>query len=77
MSSQRGETFNAIADDGLLPIAVVGMACKFPGGASSPSKLWDMVAKKQSGRCEIPKSRMNVDAFYHPDPDRNGTVSCT
>ncbi|KAI1102916.1 putative polyketide synthase [Jackrogersella minutella] len=51
------------------------MACKFPGGASSPSKLWDMIARKQSGRCEIPKSRMNVDAFYHPDPDRNGTFN--
>ncbi|KAI0901837.1 putative polyketide synthase [Annulohypoxylon nitens] len=75
MSSQRSETLNAIGQDGLPPIAIVGMACKFPGGASNPSKLWDMIARKQSGRCEIPKSRMNVDAFYHPDPDRNGTFN--
>ncbi|KAI0887631.1 putative polyketide synthase [Annulohypoxylon maeteangense] len=75
MSSQRGETLNAIGQDGLPPIAIVGMACKFPGGASNPSKLWDMIARKQSGRCEIPKTRMNVDAFYHPDPDRNGTFN--
>ncbi|GAB1319702.1 hypothetical protein MFIFM68171_09912 [Madurella fahalii] len=66
---------SAMAEDGQPPIAIVGMACKFPGGSSSPSKLWDMIAKKQSGRCEIPKSRMNVDAFYHPDPDRNGTFN--
>ncbi|CAM1501901.1 Fc.00g038850.m01.CDS01 [Cosmosporella sp. VM-42] len=64
-----------MSEDGLPPIAIVGMACRFPGGASNPSKLWDMIAKKQSGRCEIPKSRMNVDAFYHPDPDRNGTFN--
>ncbi|KAH6888171.1 putative polyketide synthase, partial [Thelonectria olida] len=51
------------------------MACKFPGSSSTPHKLWDMISKKQSGRCEIPKSRMNVDAFYHPDPDRNGTFN--
>ncbi|KAH7127804.1 putative polyketide synthase [Dactylonectria estremocensis] len=61
--------------DALPPIAIVGMACKFPGGSSTPHKLWDMIAQKQSGRCEIPKSRMNVDAFYHPDPDRNGTFN--
>ncbi|KAI4863957.1 putative polyketide synthase [Hypoxylon rubiginosum] len=75
MSFQRGETSSSISSDGLPPIAIVGMACKFPGGASSPSKLWDMIARKQSGRCDIPKSRMNVDAFYHPDPDRNGTFN--
>ncbi|KAI0382791.1 putative polyketide synthase [Hypomontagnella monticulosa] len=75
MSYQRGEPLNAMGQDGLTPIAVVGMACRFPGGASNPSKLWDMIAKKQSGRCEIPKTRMNVDAFYHPDPDRNGTFN--
>ncbi|KAF7553514.1 hypothetical protein G7Z17_g3559 [Cylindrodendrum hubeiense] len=64
-----------MAPDALPPIAIVGMACKFPGGSSTPHKLWDMIAKKQSGRCEIPKSRMNVDSFYHPDPDRNGTFN--
>lgn len=73
MPSQN-DISNVLSLDGLPPIAIVGMACRLPGSATNPEKLWDMVARKQSGRCEIPKDRMNVDAFYHPDPDRNGTV---
>lgn len=60
--------------DGFPPIAVVGMACRFSGGASSPSKLWDMLADKKSGRSVVPKSRFNIDAFHHPDPSRAGAV---
>jgi acyl transferase domain-containing protein len=76
MISRPPETANGTHDDDALPaIAVVGMACRLPGGASTPSKFWEMIANKRSGRSEIPKSRMNVDAFYHPDPDRGGSVS--
>lgn len=58
-----------------MPIAVVGMGCRLPGGASSPEKFWDMLMRKQSARREIPPERFNVDAFYHPNGDKNGTVS--
>ncbi|KAM3079651.1 hypothetical protein ACMFMG_006064 [Clarireedia jacksonii] len=57
------------------PIALVGMSCRLPGGVSNPSKLWDLLADGKSGLSEIPKSRFNVDAFYHPDPSKTGTIS--
>lgn len=64
-----------LAQDKSMPIAIVGMACRLPGDAVNPDKLWDMCARKQSAWSEIRKDRFNVDAFYHPDADRNGCVS--
>ncbi|CAG8910253.1 unnamed protein product [Penicillium egyptiacum] len=48
-------------------IAIVGMACRLPGGATSPSKLWDLLVNEGSGQGDVPSSRFNIDAFYHPD----------
>ena len=59
----------------VMPIAIIGMACRFPGEASSPEGLWDMCCKGQSAWSEIPKDRMNVDGFWHPDISKPGCVS--
>ncbi|KAL2164963.1 hypothetical protein VTH06DRAFT_259 [Thermothelomyces fergusii] len=58
-----------------MPIAIVGIGCRLPGGASNPDKLWNLLMQKKSARREIPRDRFNIDAFNHPDPDRNGTLS--
>ncbi|RWA09000.1 hypothetical protein EKO27_g6114 [Xylaria grammica] len=55
-----------------VPIAIVGMSCRFAGGASSPSKLWDLCVNAQSGWSEIPESRFDVRSLYHPDRERPG-----
>jgi acyl transferase domain-containing protein len=68
------EYSTVVSDDKEMPIAVVGMGCRFPGDATSPNKLWDLLMRKKSARGEIPADRFNIDAFYHPDGDRNGTV---
>lgn len=51
-----------------VPIAVVGMACRLPGGADSPEKLWSMLADGRDGRTEVPKSRWDWKSFYHKHP---------
>jgi acyl transferase domain-containing protein len=58
-----------------MPIAIIGMSCRFAGGASSPEKLWDMCRDGRSAWSKIPKDRFNADAFYHPDGARLGMVS--
>ncbi|TGO86108.1 hypothetical protein BPOR_0334g00020 [Botrytis porri] len=57
------------------PIALVGMSCRLPGGASDTSKLWDLLVNGRSGLSEIPKSRFNIDAFYHPESNKTGTIN--
>ncbi|KAK2039669.1 hypothetical protein LZ31DRAFT_605906 [Colletotrichum somersetense] len=59
------------------PIAIVGMACRLPGDATSPSKLWDMCAAGQDGWSPIPKSRFDVESLYHADKERMGRSHVT
>ncbi|KAI0153141.1 hypothetical protein GGR57DRAFT_146248 [Xylariaceae sp. FL1272] len=58
-----------------MPIAIVGIGCRLPGGASSAEKFWDLLLKKQSARSNTPPDRFNVDGFYHPNGDKNGTMN--
>ncbi|OLN85715.1 Lovastatin diketide synthase LovF 13 [Colletotrichum chlorophyti] len=56
-------------------IAIVGMACRFPGKATSPEKLWQMMVDKESAWSEFPEDRLNIDGYYHPSGDRQGSIS--
>lgn len=57
------------------PIAVVGMALKFPQDATSPSAFWEMLTRGSSARTEVPGNRFNAKAFFKPDRNKTGTVS--
>ena len=59
-----------------MPIAIIGMSCKFPGDATGPEALWRLCEEGRSAWSEIPSDRFNKDAFYHPSGDRATTVSC-
>ncbi|KAL2069774.1 hypothetical protein VTL71DRAFT_14453 [Oculimacula yallundae] len=62
-------------NDATVPIAIIGMAGRFPGEATDPEKLWEMIVNGRSARTEVPKSRFNIDAFYHPHAERSGTMN--
>lgn len=57
------------------PIAVVGSSCRFPGGASSPSELWQLLKDPRDVLSDIPKDRLGLGAFYHEDGEHHGSTN--
>ena len=59
----------------VMPIAIVGMSCRFPGGTNNLQDMRRLCMEGISPWSEIPKTRFNVDAFYHPNAERIDSVS--
>ena len=57
-----------------MPIAIVGMACRFAGDATSPEKLWDLCASGRDACSQIPGSRFDVKSLYNADREKPGRV---
>ncbi|WP_331001412.1 SDR family NAD(P)-dependent oxidoreductase [Nostoc sp. WHI] len=57
------------------PIVIVGMACRFPGGANDLKSFWELLEQGKDAVREIPGDRWDIQAWYHPDPDTPGKIS--
>ena len=56
------------------PIAIVGMGCRYPGGASGPNGLWELLAEERDGIVDFPADRgWELERLYHPSPDNSLT----
>ncbi|KAF7549789.1 hypothetical protein G7046_g8236 [Stylonectria norvegica] len=56
-------------------IAVIGMACRLPGGADSPENLWSLLAEGRDGRKEVPEDRWDWKSFYSKNPDAKDSTN--
>jgi acyl transferase domain-containing protein/aryl carrier-like protein len=57
------------------PIAIVGMSCRFPGGANSPEAFWQLLRDGVDTISEVPPERWDTDKYYNPDSNIPGTIS--
>jgi|TARA_B110000305_G_C18831479_1_gene355928 acyl transferase domain-containing protein len=56
------------------PVAIVGIGCRFPGGASSPKAFWNMIRRKKNAIVDVPGDRWDVRRFYEEDPGKPGKM---
>ncbi|MGO9917251.1 MAG: SDR family NAD(P)-dependent oxidoreductase, partial [Isosphaeraceae bacterium] len=56
-------------------VAVVGMGCRFPGGARSPDVFWQLLLEGFDAVRRIPEGRWNNDRYYDPNPDAPRTIA--
>src|SRR5690606_32001615 len=56
------------------PIAIIGMACRFPGDAKDPAAFWQLLQNGTDAISEVPPGRWDIDAYYDPDPEAPGKM---
>ncbi|KAL2883645.1 hypothetical protein SGCOL_000789 [Colletotrichum sp. CLE4] len=56
------------------PIAIIGSACRFPGGCNSPSKLWELLREPHDVRKQFDPKRLNLERFHNVDGQTHGST---
>ena len=57
------------------PVAVIGMACRLPGGISSPDEFWMALLRGDDLVTEVPRDRWDLDDYYDPEPGVAGRTA--
>ena len=57
------------------PIAIIGMGCRFPGGANCPAAYWHLLRDGGDAICRVPADRWDADQFYDPERTRSGKIN--
>ena len=55
-------------------IAIIGMGCRFPGGADNPESFWTLLSQGIDAISEIPSERWNIEQYYDPNPETPGKM---
>jgi acyl transferase domain-containing protein/acyl carrier protein len=71
-STARPAARPASAFAGDEPIAIVGMACRLPGGIHDPQGFWELLRSGADVMGELPAGRWDAAAYHDPDPEAAG-----
>ncbi|HBP2467495.1 TPA: polyketide synthase, partial [Pseudomonas aeruginosa] len=64
------------ASAGFEPVAIIGSACRFPGGASSPEAFWNLLRRGTDFVGPVPAGRWDGEAIHDAGASRPGTTYC-
>ncbi|WP_394843017.1 acyltransferase domain-containing protein [Pendulispora brunnea] len=53
-------------------VAIIAMACRFPGGADTPQAFWDLLVQGRDAVGPVPADRFDAEGFYDSDPTARG-----
>src|SRR5215472_15252335 len=56
------------------PLAIIGIGCHFPGGATSPQAFWELLRSGVDATREVPTDRWDTRKFYDPNPQKSGKM---
>ncbi|MCU0285671.1 MAG: acyltransferase domain-containing protein [Acidobacteria bacterium] len=56
------------------PVAIVGMGCRFPGGANDPELFWELIKEGKDAVIDIPVERWDAQKYFDPDPGALGKM---
>ena len=56
------------------PIAIIGVGCRFPGGANSPDAYWDLLVSGRPAIRDVPEDRWSMDRFFNENPDKPNKI---
>ncbi|MEL6385650.1 MAG: beta-ketoacyl synthase N-terminal-like domain-containing protein [Cyanobacteria bacterium J06626_18] len=56
------------------PIAIIGLGCRFPGGADTPDAFWQLLVQGVDAISSVPSDRWDADTYYNPQPGMPGKV---
>jgi myxalamid-type polyketide synthase MxaE and MxaD len=65
---------DAVQHSASEPIAIIGLACRFPG-AESPEAFWQLLRAGLDAISEVPAQRWPSRAFYDPNPATPGKMN--
>ncbi len=57
------------------PVAIVGIGCRFPGGADDPEGFWRLLDRGGDAVREVPADRWDLATYFDPDPEAPGRMS--
>ncbi|MET0406565.1 MAG: beta-ketoacyl synthase N-terminal-like domain-containing protein, partial [Cystobacter sp.] len=72
VAETAGDSAPGVASD--EPIAIVGMACRLPGGADTPEDFWRLLKEGTDAISEMPRERWDVERWYDPNPETPGKM---
>src|SRR5665213_3220414 len=70
------ERSGSVGRPSVTPVAVIGMACRLPGGINSPGLLWEALLRGDDLVTEVPVDRWDVDYYYDPERGVPGRSVC-